>query len=221
MLGIASMALGSISGLNQLLTARSQKRMADRIQAIRPTYQVSNELLENANTARQAANANMAGYGTALNNLQAGTAQAARAAQLAGGGQNALAAIAAANQNQANASNDLATQNAQHRVQMMGNLQNQLGTLADERRKSWQYNQADRYTENSAAKAALTNASQSNKHNAISSLSNLGIVGLQGLQNKKTQEKNHTNNLASWHRSELDNMRNTPLFGGLQPRFGL
>jgi hypothetical protein len=220
MLGLASLALGSISGLNQLLTARKQQRMADRIQATRPTYELSNELIENVATARNMANSNMPGMGNATNNIFASTASANRAAQLAGGSNNALAAIGAASANEANLLSNLADQNATYRTQMQGNLSNQLSKLAEEKRNQWQYNKADKYTEDSAAKSALTGAAMTNRHAGITGLSNLGMSFIGGLQDKnKKQNEQQSNNVSDFHRSQLNGFKSAPLFGGTLSNF--
>ncbi|MER2996152.1 hypothetical protein [Pontibacter populi] len=215
MLGLASLALGSVSGLNQLLTARKQQRMADRIQAVKPEYQIAGALHENVANARNMANGNMPGMGNALNQIHATSANGARAAALSGSGNNALATIAAMQGQEANALNNLHDQQANYRMQMQGNLQGQLNNLAQEQRNKWQYDKADKYTEDSAAKSALTGAAMNNKHSAISSLSNLAITGLQGLKSKKQgQDEQHQSNVSNYHRGQLNGVKSTPLFGG-------
>jgi hypothetical protein len=215
MLGLASLGIGAISGLNQLFTGYKQRKEANRIQAIRPEYQIAGALQENVAAARQGANAQMPGMGTAVNKLQASTANAARAAQMAGGSNNALAAIVAAQGNEANALNNLHDQQSNYRMQMQGNLQSQLGQLAQEQKAKWDYDSRQKYEEQAQAKAALTSASLQNMHGGISNLSNLGMAGLQGLQGRQQeQNEQQVNSVSGFHRAQLNGFKSTPLFGG-------
>lgn len=128
--------------------------------------------------------------GVAQNNILASTANANRAAQLAGSGNNALATIAAAQGNEANAMNNLAVQNAQYNTGQRQNLQNQLGVLAGEQKNAWDWNHRQKFEEDAAAKAALTESANQNIFGSLSGLSSAAITGMgMGNANGKVFDK--------------------------------
>jgi hypothetical protein len=215
MLGLASLGIGAISGLNQLVTGYKQRKEANRIRAIRPEYQIAGALQESVANARQQAGSNMPGLGNALNAIQSTSANGARAAALSGSGNNALATIASMQGQEANALNNLHDQQANYRMQMQGNLQGNLGQLAQQQNAKWDYDARQKYEEQAAAKSALKQSSMANLHGGISNLSNLAIAGLQGLKNKKQgQDDQQIGNVSDFHRAQLNGFKSTPLFGG-------
>jgi hypothetical protein len=170
--------LASIPAVFQGAAGVIQRRKAARLNPIRPTYTIPNAVNENVAAARQAAYSSMPGYGSALNNLQAGTANAFRAAQMAGNGSSALAVLAAAQGNEANGMNALASQNAQYNAQQRANLQGQLGVLAGEQRFMWDYNQRQKFEEESSAKAALVESANRNVAGSLSGLSSIALTAM-------------------------------------------
>jgi hypothetical protein len=180
MIPLALGALGAVGSLSQMYTAYRQNRAANKMNPVRPEYQIPGALQESVGMARQSANGMMPGMGVAQNNLMAGTANANRAAQLAGNGNNALATIAAAQGNEGNAMNNLAAQNAQYNVGQRQNLQGQLGALSQQQTAQWDWNHKQKFQEESAARAALKGASLQNMHSGLKGLSNLGMAYLGG-----------------------------------------
>jgi hypothetical protein len=182
MIPLALGALGAVGSLSQMYTAYRQNRAANKMNPVRPEYQIPGALQESVGMARQSANGMMPGMGVAQNNLMAGTANANRAAQLAGNGNNALATIAAAQGNEGNAMNNLAAQNAQYNVGQRQNLQGQLGALASQQQQAWDWNHKQKFQEEAAAKAALQGASMQNMHAGVKGLSNLAMTAMGGLK---------------------------------------
>lgn len=175
-------AAAAIPAIFQGITGIKQARQANKMQPVRPTYAIPGAVGESVDMARMGANGLMPGYGTAQNNLQGSTSNAVRSAQMAGSGNNVLATIAAAQGNEANAMNNLATQNAQFRFGQRGNLQNSLMNLAGFQDKAWDYNKRLKYDEEAAAKAALTEGSMHNINSAVGGLTSIGMLGMQSQQ---------------------------------------
>ncbi|ARS36815.1 hypothetical protein [Pontibacter actiniarum] len=172
------LALAAAPAIYQGVSGILQKRKANRINAVRPTYNIPGAVHESVDMARQSANAAMPGYGTAQNNIKGATANAVRSAQLAGSGNSMLAAIAAAQSNESNSLLNLATQSAQHQAAQRQNLQGSLMNLAQYKDKAWDWNEKQKYQEKAAAKAALTEAANQNINGAISGLASIGTTAL-------------------------------------------
>lgn len=179
------LAAAAVPAVFQGISAISQKRKANRINAVRPEYTIPGAVAESVDMARQSAGAAMPGYGTARNNIAGATSNAVRAAQLAGSGNNVLATIAAAQGNEANAMNNLAAQNAQFQFGQRRDLMSNLLNLGNYQDKAWQLNKYEPYQQKAAAKAALTEAANQNMNGAISGLSSVAMMGLGGMGKPK------------------------------------
>lgn len=162
MLPLAALA-GGISAGFQLYSGLKQLRQASQINpGARPTYATPEAVKQATGIAQNNANSAMPGFGQAIARLGANTASTIKAAQETGSPNNALAVIAAAGDSQNNATNSLATQNAQFMRQGSMALMGQLNTVGQYQDKEWQLNKQKPYEDAVAAKAALTQAGNTN-----------------------------------------------------------
>ena len=158
---------GVVPAAFQFISGLKQTRQADRMNPTRPTMALSDSTQQATGIAQNMANAGMAGYGNAVNNVRANTASTVRAAQETGSANNALAAVAAAGATEANALGNLDTQNAKFKQAGQQFLAGQLNRQAGEEQRVWDWNSRQKYLEAAGAKSALTQAGAQNANNAL------------------------------------------------------
>lgn len=192
LIGLGGSLLGAgfqaIDGINQM-----NKGYAMNV--VRPTYNMPNQIKENTGMYRQLANSNrMAGQSMAENNINRATQGTINTALQAGTGSAGILATASAAQANENAAmNDLATKSAQFQLQNKDKLGQALQTEAGFKDKEWDWNQKQKFQEDSATKAALIGAGKQNLFGAVSSLgsgiTNLGMSGMLGDFMKQRQDR--------------------------------
>lgn len=164
----------------QFISGLKQTRQADRMNPTRPTMGVSASTLAATGTAQNAANAGMAGYGQALDNVRQNTASTVNAAQQTGSANNALAVVAAAGADANSATNGLDTQNAKFKQAAQQFLVGQLDRQGTEEQRAWDWNSKQKYLEQAGAKSALTQAGNQNMNNALGGFAAAATLGARG-----------------------------------------
>lgn len=170
-------AAAAVPAAFQFIAGLKQTRQADRMNPVRPTMSVSGATKQATGVAQNLANAPMAGYGQAVNNVRQSTASTVRAAQESGDANNALAVIAAAGNNESNALGNLDTQNAKFKQAGQQFLAGQLNRQAGEEQRVWDWNNRQKYLEAAGAKSALTQAGNQNMNNALGGISTAAAMG--------------------------------------------
>jgi hypothetical protein len=175
-LPLAAMGLAAIPSLAQGIAGAFQYAKGNRMNVVRPEYNIPNEVLEATANARQLAGANMfAGQQLAQNNISRSTANTVNAAQQAATSSSGLlAAITAANQNENQSMNQLAAQAGQFKIQNQQALNQQLGQQAQYQDKAWDWNKKQKFVEESDAKRALMGAGM---QNIMGGLQGIGQIG--------------------------------------------
>jgi hypothetical protein len=157
--------IGAIGqGIGKRRLARKQKKEAEAITTPRPKYEVKDERLENAAMYRNLIQGSDPLAKQAEANIEKQVAnQASQASKYAKSGGDVLNMLGAS-QNMANtAYTDIMAQSEASRRSLMSGYSAANTAIADEKQKAWDYNKKQKYDEDMATKAALTESSIQNK----------------------------------------------------------
>lgn len=174
-LAAAGLAVQGVSAIAQAIRAAKQKKLANQINAQRPTLQRTQASQEFENRARTMANSTrLPNQGYYENLLGQQTAQTAnKALQTSNSSAEAIAGLTAADRNQREGLNQLAGQGADYRLQSEQNLNNALQMKQGEELEMFDYNKNQPYQTQLLRKQALTDASNRNFEGAIGSTGQL------------------------------------------------
>lgn len=179
-MAISALASG-VSAAFQFVNGIKQQRQADAMKVPpRPKYEAPAASQQALGVAQNQANGQMPGMGQSLAKVGANTASTINAAQQSGSANNALAVIAAAGDNQNNATNAVYNQNAQFQRAGANQLISQLGVQAGYQDKAWDYNKRKPYEEAAAAKSALSQAGKTNMNNGLAGIGSAITQGARG-----------------------------------------
>lgn len=182
---IAGGALLGASAIGKGITGLSQEHQASQIEKnnIRPVQTVDPAYQQNVNTAQQMAQIGLPQQQynnqlNAINQNQAGAISALGNSANPGAG---LASIVRAGNN---ATGNLNAEDAAARNRNTLNLIQQRGILAGANKDAWNYNYADKYSENLAKSQALRGAGMQNVSGAFNDLGQAGMSVLGNLPGK-------------------------------------
>lgn len=173
------MALGAIiglaSGLIGIGSGIFRRRKANRLERNNPypTATVDQNLVYNANRARELAQIGLPGYNTYLQNIGRNQAGALRIAQTSGRPVNVASILRATND--AVAGLDIQDANARIANERLAMQQN--AALAAENQRVWGWNEAQRYQELAGRVAQLRGAGQQDLWGGIGTLGQLAASG--------------------------------------------
>jgi len=174
-LALAGLGVQAGSAIIQAIRAAKQKKLANGINAQRPTLNRTAASQEFENRARTMANStrlpNQAYYENLLGQQTAQTAN--KAQQTSNSSAEAIAGLTAADRNQREGLNQLAGQGADYRLQSEQNLNNALAMKQGEELNMFDYNKNQPYQTQVLRKQALTDASNRNLEGALGSAGQL------------------------------------------------
>lgn len=152
--------------------SEEQKRKADKINPIRPKYNIPSAVYDNAAMYKNLANSNrVPGQSIAENQINQNADQTLGAAQNSLSNSSDIAAVlSGVNRNKNNSMNSLFGQGAQMRLANMDKNANANMTLAGYQDKQFGYSQDEPYREDVARKNALMDASLANQNKAVDDL---------------------------------------------------
>lgn len=169
---------GQISqGIMQNSLSRNQREAAAAINPVDVEYKASEFAKEQLSSARNAINARMPGSQQMENNLYKSGANTMMNLARAANPQQLIASAGAVQSNTNNALSNLATQEAQYRTSMLGNLNNALQVMTNEGDKVYA-DQTNRFNRQYAEKQNLLNASQQNFSNSLQSATGAMNAGI-------------------------------------------
>lgn len=172
---IGGIAVGA-AALGKGVMGAVQNHKASQIEKynIRPTQYVQPELNQNVATAQQMAQIGLPQqqYNNQLNSINRNQAAGIQAL---GQSQNPTGSIASIVRAGNDANNNLNAQDAIARNRNTLALLQQRGILANAKQNAWNYNYADKYSENLAKSQALRGAASQNIGGAINSIGQAGI----------------------------------------------
>lgn len=172
---IAAGVLGAASGIYNIASGIHQNNQSNKINPIRPNYQIPSAIRNNLAIATNLANTQrLPGQSIAENRIRENSANSLNAIQKSGtSGNNILNAASQINQNQNNANNDLAVQGAQMQMDNQGRLMDVNNTFAQYQDQAFDYNKNQPYMMELAKKMALKQAGAENISSGLSSLGGL------------------------------------------------
>lgn len=172
---IGGIAVGA-TALGKGVLGAVQNHKANKIDEnnIRPVETVQPELNQNVATAQQMAQIGLPQQ-QYLNQLNSINRNQAAGVQALGSSQNPNSGVASIVRASNDASNNLNAQDAAARNRNTLALIQQRGLLANAKQNAWNYNYADKYSENLAHSQALRGAAAQNIGGAINSIGQAGI----------------------------------------------
>lgn len=151
-------------GISKMALGAKQKREAKKLNPVRPNREVQDEYNENAAMYRNMVYAKDPSALRALENINQGVAtQTSQAAKYAKSGGDVLNMLSQSQQNANQAYSDLSAQESANRRANMSAYQAANEAVAREKQSNWEYNRKEKFEEDAATKAALTEASIKNK----------------------------------------------------------
>jgi hypothetical protein len=170
----ATLAIAAAPSLLSMGQSIFQRNKANNMNVQRPP-DVPLAVRESTDLARQmAGSSRMSGQGFEEENIRNNQASSTRAAQMAGGGPNYLAAVSGINANTNRAYGQLGMRAAQWRDRNMQMLMQNLGRVG-----SYQQQGAmAKFNEEAGTKSALTNAANQNMYGAFSGMSMAGLYAM-------------------------------------------
>lgn len=144
-------------GVGKGVFGASQLRKAKRIKPVRPTYKTPKEKLETAAMYRNVLKGEDPVTKRAEASIEKQAAnQVSRASKYATSGGDVLGMLGSIQESAGEATQNLASQEAQRRASNMGAYATAMRDVASEKSKAWDYNKKQKFEEMSEAKSALT-----------------------------------------------------------------
>lgn len=170
------LAAAALPQLYKIGVGIHQLNKSKQFNRTRPVYQTPENLKKLLNITKfESSVGGLPGQSRIERNIGQGQANSINAVQRSGSSPAAMmAAISGIDQNTKNTYGDLGVQGAQYRDQKQGDYQRALGMMVEDERQAFQWNQADPYLQDMAAKAALKNAGLGNIGTALDDFSSIG-----------------------------------------------